>query len=129
MKAKKLLSMLAMLFCMVTFSACDKEGSGLLGLYATPSEYSKDFKQDFRKFIIVGKDMVTYYNVWAVHSSNYYGSGSIKVPGAPGWYVEANSERTAAYFMNGGKLILENGEIYVIDGNDLVKTGERYSKF
>ena len=121
--------MLAMLFCVVTFSACDKEDSGLLGLYATPSEYDKDLKLDFRRFIIVGKDMVTYYHSNAVHRSNHWGLGSIQVPGAPGWYVEAYSERTAAYFKNGGKLILENGDIYVIDGNDLVIRGDRYSKF
>lgn len=135
MKTKKLIMMFAMLFCMVAFTACGDDGddaanseSGITGVYATQSEYDNVTKKNFRWFIIVSKNMVTYYKSAAVNDNGYW-EGGTAVPGASGWYVERGSECTASYVEHEGKLVLENGDIYVIQGSDLVRNGLRYSKY
>ena len=51
--------MLAMIFCAIAFTACGDDddnndtGSGITGTYATPSEYDKLVKQNFRWFIVI----------------------------------------------------------------------------
>ena len=134
MNTKKIVLMLAMIFCAIAFTACGDDddnndtGSGITGTYATPSEYDKLVKQNFRWFIVISKNMVTYYKSAGVNNSNYW-AGGIAVPGASGWYVERGSECTASYVEYDGKLVLENGDIYVIQGSDLVRKGLRYSKY
>lgn len=134
MKTKIIVLMLAMISCAIAFTACGDDddnndtGSGITGVYATQSEYDNIVKQNFRWFIIVSKNMVTYYKSAAVNNSNYW-EGGIAVTGASGWYVERGSECTASYVEYEGKLVLENGDIYVIQGSDLVRNGLRYSKY
>ena len=51
MNTKKIVLMLAMIFCAIAFTACGDDddnndtGSGITGTYATPSEYDKLVKQ------------------------------------------------------------------------------------
>jgi len=121
---------LVLIFSACLFSACgdDDDSNGINGVYATPTEFDSDVHQYFRLFIIVSDNMVKRYYSYATDNPNYW-KGGYEIPEAPGWYVESKSIGTNSYVEYEGKLVLDNGDIYVIDGNSLVKNGVRYSKY
>lgn len=122
-----------MAMCSVALMSCGDETQemcpqGYYGTYVTPQKHVPGSEETFCEVVVLDERSCTTYTTSAVNSQDYWGEGSIPVPGVTGWYVESSSAQTVCYTKQDDKIIAANGTFFSLSGKCLTMGKTVYLK-